>query len=46
MKTFTSATVYMSEQWAIFQYEEYSFSEARSFQGWQKDKDRIGVVIA
>lgn len=31
---------------AIFQYEEYSSSEARSFQGWQKNKDRIGVVIA
>ena len=46
MKTLTSATVYRSEQWAIFQYEEYSSSEARSFQGWQKNKDRIGVVIA
>ncbi len=37
MKTMTSAMFYMSEQWAIFQCEEYSFSEARSFQDRQKE---------
>jgi len=32
MKTMTNAFFYMSECQAIFQYEEYSFCEARSYQ--------------
>ena len=35
MKIITAATVYMSESQAIFQ-QEYSFSEARSYQDRQK----------
>ena len=41
MKTISSSIFYMSEWQAIFQYEEYSFSEARPFQ--DKQKDMIGL---
>ena len=41
MKTISSAIIYKSEwQQAIFQHEEYSYSEARPYQDEQKN--RIG----
>ena len=41
MKTIASAIIYKSEwQQAIFQHEEYSYSEARPYQDEQKN--RIG----
>lgn len=43
MKTISSAIFYMGEwQQAIFQSEEYSFSEARSY--WDKQKSMIGLI--
>ena len=43
MKTISSAIIYKSEwQQAIFQHEEYSYSEARPFQ--DKQKNMIGLV--
>jgi len=41
MKTISSAIFYMSQWQAIFQCEEYSFSEARSYQ--DKRKNRGGI---
>ena len=38
MKTISSAIIYKSEwQQAIFQHEEYSYSEARPYQDEQKN---------
>lgn len=43
MKTISSAIFYMGEwQQAIFQSEEYSFSEARSYR--DKQKCMIGLI--
>ena len=42
MKNMTSAIFYMSEWQAIFQCEEYSFSEARPFQ--DKQKSIVGLM--
>ena len=43
MKTISSAIIYKSEwQQAIFQHEEYSYSEARPYQDEQQKKNRIG----
>lgn len=42
MKNMTSAIFYMSEWQAIFQCEEYSFSEARPFQ--DKQENMIGLM--
>ena len=41
MKTMSNAIFYMSECQAIFQYEEYSFCEARSYQDKQKARLRM-----
>ena len=41
MKTISSAIFYMSECQAIFQCEEYSYSEARLYQ--DKQKNMIGL---
>ena len=43
MKTISSAIFYMSEWQAIFQCEEYSFSEACPYQ--DKQKNLIGLSI-
>ena len=42
MKNISSAIFYMSEWQAIFQCEEYSFSEARPFQ--DKQKSIVGLM--
>lgn len=42
MKTISSAIFYMSEWQAIFQCQEYSFSEVRPYQ--DKLKNMIGLV--
>ena len=42
MKNMTSAIFYMSEWQAIFQCEEYSFSEARPYQ--DKQKSLVGLM--
>ena len=42
MKTISSAIFYMSEWQAIFQCQEYSFSEVRPYQ--DKQKNMIGLV--
>jgi len=42
MKNMTSAIFYMSEWQAIFQCEEYSFSEARPFQ--DKQENMVGLM--
>ena len=42
MKNMTSAIFYMSEWQAIFQCQEYSFSEVRPYQ--DKQKNMIGLV--
>ena len=42
MKNISSAIFYMSEWQAIFQCEEYSFSEARSYR--DKQKCVIGLI--
>ena len=42
MKNMTTAIFYMSEWQAIFQCEEYSFSEARPFQ--DKQKSIVGLM--
>ena len=41
MKAISSAIFYMGQWQAIFQYEEYSFSEARPLQ--DKQKNMIGL---
>ena len=42
MKTISSAIFYMSECQAIFQCQEFSFSEVRPYQ--DKQKNMIGLV--
>ena len=42
MKTISSAIFYMREGQAIFQCEEYSFSEVRPYQ--DKQKNMIGLA--
>lgn len=42
MNTISSAIFYMSEWQAIFQHQEYSFSEVRPYQ--DKQKNMIGLA--